>query len=468
MLYGGLTGVVIFLVCLYCYALHGRTRYEALDSMLQSDAWHIAAELASARTPLERSKTLEASLLLGAGARVYDASGAVLQAVAPPGTVAPPLDPRRALATGTEPAYPAIAALVPSSHVVSPGAGVFTVIYAAGGERWRAYVLPMASGTEFLVATLPLKSIDSAVARFGRLMLTCAALASVATFLVGWLLARHALRPVAALTAGAMAQSRVMSRRITHVAGRDELGRLATTFNEILGSQEEAYEAQQRFIAAASHELRAPLTVVLANLELLQRGRTRQMSEDERTQAVGEAYTEATRMARLVADLLSLARADAGVPLRREPVELDRVLIEVVGEVRHQLLGQRLAVAAFEPAMVHGDPDRLKQLILILIDNAVKYTAPGGRVDVSLRRTNGDVVIEVRDTGVGIAPADLLRVFERFYRVDPSRSRNAGGSGLGLPIARWIVEEHGGTVELASTIGKGTTATVRLPARWKQ
>ena len=170
-------------------------------------------------------------------------------------------------------------------------------------------------------------------------------------------------------------------------------------------------------------------------------------------------------MARLVADLLSLARADAGVPLRQERVELDRVLIDVMGELRHQLRGQRLAFGAFETVVVQGDPDRLKQLVVILIDNAIKYTAAGGRVDVSLRRSGDGATIEIRDTGVGIAPEDLPRVFERFYRADPARSRDAGGTGLGLPIARWIVEEHGGTVELASVLGHGTTATVRIPAR---
>ncbi len=294
-------------------------------------------------------------------------------------------------------------------------------------------------------------------------MLACAVLASTATFFVGWLLAQRALRPVAALTSGAIAQSRVLSRRSDVAADRDELGRLANTFTEILDSQEEAYEAQQRFVAAASHELRAPLTVVLANLELLQQAEARRMSENERAEAVAEAHGEATRMARLVADLLSLARADAGVPLRRESVELDRVLIDVIGELRHQLQGQRLTVAAFEPIMVQGDPDRLKQLVLILIDNAIKYTEPGGRVDVGLRRTGGEAVIEVTDTGSGIAPEHLARVFERFYRGDLARTRNAGGTGLGLPIARWIVEEHGGSVELASAPAKGTTATVRLP-----
>ena len=463
MWYGALTGVVVFLVCLYGYALHSRTRYDALDAMLQSDAQHIAAELLEARTVGERDKTLAASVLLGAGARVYDASGAVVLQEPGTGSALPQLDPRHLMVAGSDAAYSAIAALVPSLHGLSRGAGIFRVVYDARGGRWRVYVLPMANRTQYLVTTLPLKNIDSRVADFGRLMVLCAVLASVATFLGGWLLARRALRPVATLTAGAIAQSRVISRRVASGGDRDELARLATTFNEMLGSQEEVHQAQRRFVAAASHELRAPLTVVLANLELLQRG-ARQMDEEERAQAVGEAHAEATRMARLVADLLSLARADAGVPLRRERVELDRVLIDVMGELRHQLRGQRLAFGAFETVVVQGDPDRLKQLVVILIDNAIKYTAAGGRVDVSLRRTGDGVTIEIRDTGVGIAPEDLPRVFERFYRADPARSRDPGGTGLGLPIARWIVEEHGGTVELASVLGKGTTATVRIPA----
>ena len=459
--YGALTGVVVFLVCLYGYALHSRTRYDALDAMLQNNAQHIAAELLEARTAGERDKTLAASVLLGAGARVYDANGAVVQQEPSPRSALPQLDPRRLMVAGSDASYSVVAAFAPSLHGVSRGVGVFRVVYDARGGRWRVYVLPTANGTQFLVATMPLGNIDSRVADFGRLMVLCAVLATVATFLGGWLLARRALRPVATLTAGAIAQSRVISRRVANGGDRDELARLATTFNEMLGSQEAVHEAQQRFVAAASHELRAPLTVILANLELLQR----QMDEKERAQAVGEAHAEAMRMARLVADLLSLARADAGVPLRRERVELDRVLIEVMGELRHQLRGQRLAFGAFETVIVEGDPDRVKQVVIILIDNAIKYTAAGGRVDVSLRRTGAGATIEIRDTGVGISPEDLPHVFERFYRVDPARSRDAGGTGLGLPIARWIVEEHGGTVELASVLGQGTTATVRIPAR---
>jgi signal transduction histidine kinase len=183
----------------------------------------------------------------------------------------------------------------------------------------------------------------------------------------------------------------------------------------------------------------------------------------ERREAVGEASREAGRLARLVADLLALARADAGVSLRRQPVEFDRLVLDALGEARHLARGQRLEVERLEPALVDGDPDRLQQLLLILLDNAIKYTPPDGRVTLALRRKGGDVQLTVSDTGVGIAPVDLERVFERFYRADPARTRDPGGTGLGLPIARWIAEQHGGEIALSSAPGRGTVATVRLP-----
>ena len=462
LLYGGLTGVLVSLVCLYCFAIYSRTYYDELDGTIRRSAEHIANELATSRTARTREATLAASLLMGAGARVYRADGALLQQSAYSVPV-PALDPRLVLAAGNVPSYPPIAALAPSLYPLAPGAGAYAVLADARGERWRVYAIRLAGGTEYLATTLSLRRIDSAVATFGRLMALLAVVASTVNVLVGWLLARPALRPVAVLTAHAIAQSRAFSRRATDTGDRDELGRLAATFNQILGSLAEAYEAQQRFVAAASHELRAPLTVIKANLELLQQN-AHSMSEDERSQVVGEAYTEAMRMARLVAGLLSLARADSHLPLRRERVELDRVLLEVMGELRHLAHGQRMEVGTFEPVIVQGDPDRLKQLALILIDNAMKYAAPDGRVIVSLASAADGVTIEVRDTGLGIASTDLPRVFERFYRAESARAQDPGGTGLGLPIARWIAEEHGGTVELKSDRGRGTTATMWLPA----
>lgn len=399
---------------------------------------------------------------MGAGARIYDVNGVLVQEPSG-GSSAPALDSRAVLATRDEAAYPPIAAIAPPFYPAFARGGVFGIAYDARGGRWRVYVLPTGTGSQYLAATTSLGQIDGAVAAFGRLMVLTAVIGTVVTFLLGLVLAKRTLRPVVTLTAGALAQSRAFSRRITDAKDQDELGRLADTFNEILSGVEEAHQVQQRFVAAASHELRAPLTVIQANLELIQR-RAERMSAEERTQAVGEAYAEATRMARLVADLLSLARADARVPLRREAVDLDRVLLDVMGEARHLVRGQRLEVTEFEPVVVQGDPDRLKQLVLILIENAIKYTPDDGRITVSLQRVGGRATIKVRDTGIGIGPNDLLHVFERFYRADSARSREKGGTGLGLPIARWIAEEHGGSVDLESALGAGTTATLKLPA----
>ena len=231
----------------------------------------------------------------------------------------------------------------------------------------------------------------------------------------------------------------------------------------MLDSLEQAYQAQQRFVADASHELRAPLTAIQANLELLQRQPG--MAPTERQEAIGEASREAHRLVQLVADLLALARADAGLELRRQPVELDRVLLEAAREARLLARGQRIEIGDLEPVMLEGDADRLKQLFLVLLDNAVKYTAADQQVTLALRRRNGMAEVLVRDNGVGIAADDLPRVFERFFRADPARARDPGGTGLGLPIARWIAEQHGGRLELDSRLGRGTTAKIRLPLK---
>jgi signal transduction histidine kinase len=271
------------------------------------------------------------------------------------------------------------------------------------------------------------------------------------------------LHPVTILTnaAEAIAESRQFSRRVADAQHRDELGRLARTFNAMLASLQDAYESQVRFVSAASHELRAPLTVIQANLDLLQGAK---LSSGERETSIAEASAEANRMTRLVGDLLLLARADAGVPIRRDSVELDRVVLEVLGEARHLTRGQRIEVINIEPAVVRGDRDRLKQLFLNIVENSIKYTPPTGNIGVEINLSNREAVVVIRDTGVGISAEDLPRVFDRFYRADPARSRDPGGSGLGLAIAQWVAAEHGGTIELKSRPGEGTIVSIRLPA----
>lgn len=455
------------LVAFYGYSIHSRAHYDDLDTMLRNVTEHVASELVAAPTALQRVQVLAASAVLGMDVRVYDGTGHV-QAPPPALTSAPHIDPRAVVARPSRVAYGPIVALMPAVRRVQPGRGAFGLVQDTNGVRWRVYVLPVNTATPYVVSSVPLDEFDAAVRRVAWLMAVMALLGSAAAFVTAWLLAGRVLRPVAMLseTARAIARSGQLSERVHVGESRGELEGLAAAFNEMLERLERAHLVQQRFISDASHELRAPLTVVQGNLELLLR---HAMTESDRRDAVREAHTEANRLGRLVADLLALARADAGISVQPLPVELDRVLLDVLGEARHLGPNHFLEVGDLQPVTIYGDPDRLKQLLLILIDNAVKYTPPGGRITASLRRIDngaprgkGIVEMTIRDTGIGIAADELSRVFDRFYRADAARVRDPGGTGLGLPIARWVAAQHGGSVTLASEPGGGTVATVRL------
>lgn len=456
--YGGLAGLIIVLVCTLIYALHSRAHYDEVDRALAAAAEHVAGRYAAGDLA-QVGEMLAVPIAPNAALRVYGPGGEE-QASGPNAGLVPAVDPRALLAGRDRPAYDPIAGLAPRAAPVV-GDGRFGL---ADGEegRWRLYVTPAGPGG-YVLAAAPLGWLDASIAGLRRLLVLLALGGAGLTFASGWLLAGSALRPIATLTrtAGLIARSRQFDRRVAVGVRPDELGRLATTFNEMLASLEGAYRAQQRFVGDASHELRAPLTAIQANLELLER--RPDLAPGERREAVAEAGQEVRRLAQLVADLLALARADAGVALNRRMVELDRVLLDTLAEARHLANGQRLEIGALEPVRVEGDPDRLKQLLLILLDNAIKYTPPEGRVALALRRNATSAEVTVRDTGVGIAPQDLAHVFDRFYRADPARARDPGGTGLGLPIARWIAEEHGGRIELSSTPGEGTVVCLRLP-----
>ena len=456
--YGSLTTLIVALVCGYSYAVHSRTHYDELDRVLHGVTAHVRAERTA--SPDSRSGVLEPSLLLGATIRVFDRDGRLRERSGGADS-ASTVDVRR-VGTGTsERPYPLVGALVPALHRSSDAPGRFGLLTDSRGVRTRLYAETLPDGA-YILATMPLAHLDDAVRGFGRLMFAMALAAGVLAFSVGWLVARRALRPVAMMTetAAGIARSRHFARRVADGPTHDELGRLAHTFNAMLASLQEAYDSQVRFVSAASHELRAPLTVIQANLDLL---RTAPMPQAERELALREASSEADRMARLVADLLALARADAGVPIRHDAVELDRLVLDVLGEARHLARGQRLEVIKVEPTTVRGDQDRLRQLFLNLVENSLKYTSTSGHVTVSIGREGTSATVVIRDDGVGIAAADLPHVFDRFYRADPARSRDPGGSGLGLSIAKWVASEHGGSLELESRFGMGTSVTVRLP-----
>ena len=295
-----------------------------------------------------------------------------------------------------------------------------------------------------------------------RLILFAVGVVGVAAAVLGgWVISGGALHPVRTMseTAGAIALSRGFSRRIEVQTGaRDELAELGRTFNEMLASLDEAYRRQQRFVADVSHELRTPLTAIQGDLELL----AKELPERDRAATLAEALREARRLARLVDDLLVLVRADAGPqPLVPKPVQLDEIVMEVFREL-HPQTAQRLEVVDLDEARMLGERDRLKQLVLILVDNALRYGSEGP-VSLSVGLDRGQTVLAVDDEGIGISPEVARRAFDRFYRGEDAQRLDPGGTGLGLAIAKWIVERHGGSISLERRQPRGTRALVRLP-----
>ncbi len=283
---------------------------------------------------------------------------------------------------------------------------------------------------------------------------------------MSWLIIRRGLQPITTITALAERIQRAedIQQRIEYSGPRDEVGRLAATFNSMLERIQRAFEAQQRFLADASHSLRTPLTTIQGNVELLLRSPLEDPAEER---VLLEAVRRETRrLTRVVGDLLLLAQADAGQSFQRVPVEMMTVVLEVYQQARTIADGVQVALGHEDIGLVAGDPDRLKETLLNLTDNAVKYTPEGGKVTLSLYADGPWVRVEVADTGPGIPPEHLPHIFERFYRAPGIKARpgRPGGTGLGLPIARWIVESHGGRLTVDSKVGQGTTFTVWLPA----
>jgi signal transduction histidine kinase len=272
----------------------------------------------------------------------------------------------------------------------------------------------------------------------------------------------------------AITDGRSLHRRVPAEEADEELARLAETLNRMISRLQTSFGALRRFTADASHELKTPLTVVRADVE---RAMHPSAGNEERMQALEEAMQEIARMSDLVDSLLTLARADEGrFDLHREPIRLEPLVHDVfeTAVILGEDAGVTVSLPLVEDAVVMGDATRLRQLFLNLITNAIKYTPRGGHVEITLSlRNNGEVGFAVKDTGVGIAAADLPHLFDRFWRADRVRSRrplgdarggvDRGGFGLGLSIAQWIAHAHGGTLTAQSRLARGSTFTVLLP-----
>ena len=335
------------------------------------------------------------------------------------------------------------------------------VLRTRDGNRELAHHVP--NGRIVLLGT----SLAQATAELRKLAATLAGIGCVIVVVglgVGWWTVSRALRPIAEISRAAQEiAAGDLARRINPSETESELGQLATVLNSTFARLEAAFAQQQQFTSDAAHELRTPVSVILTQVQsTLNKERT----GAEYRETLEACQRAAQRMRRLIESLLELARFDAGQEkLKRIPFDLATTARDCAEMIQPLAQERRVKIVTeLSPTNCAGDPERIGQVITNLLTNAVNYNQPDGEVRVTAAAQNGSAIVTVTDTGPGIAPEDLSRVFERFYRADPARSNSLGSAGLGLSICKAIVEAHGGTIEVASGPGRGAKFTLRLPA----
>jgi len=369
--------------------------------------------------------------------------------------------------------HPAIPNLPLNDPRVQQGA-LFTVQSTDGEMRWRVVPGQLRDGSATFAVAVPLRGVDTTVQRMlsFAVLIGLAVIASCAIF--GWYGVRRVFRPLTQIedTAAGIAAGD-LTRRIPEGTANDEVASLSRSLNAMLAQIEQSFavreaseERMSQFVADASHELRTPLAAVRGYAELFRQGAVSQ--PEDVAGAMRRIEDEAIRMGGLVEDLLLLTRLDTRRPLERGPVDLTVVAADAVQDARAldptrhvRLLGLS---GDLQPTTIQGDEARLRQVVTNLVGNAVNHTPPGTDIEIAVGSVAGRTKLEVRDHGEGVDPIKARRVFERFYRADPSRGRgNGGGNGLGLAIVAAIVSAHGGRVGVAATPGGGATFVVDLP-----
>jgi heavy metal sensor kinase len=347
------------------------------------------------------------------------------------------------------------------------GRETFETVTLPRQERVRLVTLPVrreGRPTGLVQVGMALGRVEAALRRYLQILLALVPLGLGLAAVGGAWIAGGALAPVRAMARQAREITAAdLTHRIPRRGAGDELDYLADTLNAVLARLDAAFTELRRFTADAAHELRTPLTALKGGLEVALR---HPRSAEEYARTIRESLEEVDRLARLAEDLLLLSRTTAGAGLARQRVEVEPLLLDVldIGLRLARGTGVTVRVGVVEPAAVTGDVTALRRLFLNLVENAVKYTLEGGVVELSLARTGQEVQVGVRDTGIGIDPVDAGRVFEPFVRLDDARSRETGGAGLGLAIARSIALAHGGTITLESAPKAGSLFTVHLPA----
>jgi heavy metal sensor kinase len=302
--------------------------------------------------------------------------------------------------------------------------------------------------------------LDNLFANFGII----APIAILLSIVGGWFLAHKSLKPVDALTRAAREiTAQNLNRRLPSRNVDDEIGRLTAQFNDMIGRLQASFAQIQRFSADASHELRTPLTIMRGEIEVALRNQ--KLKRTTRT-LLNSIHDELVRLSSIVESLMSLVKSDSGrLVFNLQEIPLHSMLQQIAADARVLSEPKKISITLerLDEARINGDSTRLRQLFLNLIENAVKYTPANGNIYLSLHCTNGEAVVHVRDTGIGISKKDQTKIFERFYRGDQPKKGEPSGSGLGLSIAKWIAEAHHGRIEVKSRQGKGSTFTVSLP-----
>ena len=336
-----------------------------------------------------------------------------------------------------------------------------------GGARLRVLTVPLLAGNRLegiLQVGTRMDVVNATQQTLLEVLLIGTVIAIFAAGMAAWLSSHQALHPLDNVTKTALQITSAddLSRRIPYTgSSTDEVGQLVAAFNQTLSRLENLFHTQRRFLADVGHELRTPLTVIKGNVGLMRK------IKDFDEESLVTIEDEVDRLTRMVGDLLLLAQAESGkIPLAHDLVELDTLLLEVLNQMQvltHDRV--KLNLGDIDQVLVCGDRDRLKQVMVNLVGNAINYTPKGGEIVVGLGKVTDRAQLTVTDNGPGIPPEDLPHIFERFYRGEKSRTRQKDGKGygLGLSIAYWIVRNHGGRIEVNSTLGQGTTFCVWLP-----
>jgi signal transduction histidine kinase len=449
--YGLLLGVTLVVFCVGLYLALQAALERNFDQMLRVRAAQVERELSD----VVGDQELTPGEILAS-----DLEPGVLEEFAEPGVYVQVLSPRGDVLVTSGTLLPVNYALIAQIGAVSEAFDTLAV----GDQQLRSLYWPVRAQhrvTAVVQVAETMQIIQETTLDARNLMASGGLVLLIAALGSGWLLTGRALRPVSSVTAAArhIAETGTFGHRLPPSKPHDELSALAAAFDVMVARVEQIVSQQRQFLADTSHELRNPLSVIRGNLDFVRRVTTDQAC----LESLHEAEVEAARMSRLVNDLLLLAQSDRAEFLAPRPLRLDLLLRQLAEQAQAATDDLVLTVDAPTETWVLADPDRLRQLLWNLLENAMRYTPTGGCIALALRADATVASLEVADTGPGVPPEHEARVFERFYRADASRARATGGAGLGLAIVKHIAEAHGGRVVLRNRPGEGASFLITLP-----